>query len=528
MPVTPEIPADDEERLAELRRFDVLDTPPDERFDRLTRLVADLLDVPIALVSLVDRDRQWFKAKVGLDVDETRRDVSFCAHAILGDDVFVVPDAARDERFADNPLVTGDPSIRFYAGAPLRTRGGFRVGTLCAIDRIPRELSDAHRRLLVDLADVVVDELELQSAASALLAERRALIEAHETARRAAEANERLVRGVSHELRTPVHAVSGLLEVASAGDVDDDVRQLIVTARRSVARLETTVNRLIEDGRLPLDAEKTDEWGVDSMSGTWVRPVIDEPRGSVLVVEDDPVNRMLMVRQLTQLGYECETAVDGFEALESIGRRRPDVILADWQMPGIDGVEMTVRIRRREQSRGEPKVPIVAVTASAMPGDRERCEAAGMDDFLAKPVGIDELARVLSLWCPTPTGDAAGIVDAGSSAVDDALDALVSDLGARSTVESVAAAYLRELPGRIRSITSSQDPADRAIAAHTLRSSSSIVGLEELASMCLRIENDPADSEGTRIALVAEHSAAAVQAWIDRGAAARRGELTET
>ncbi len=157
---TPETPFDETTRVATLRALNVLDTPAEERFDRLTRLAKRLFDVPIALVSLVDSDRQWFKSRVGLEACETSRDVSFCGHAILDNDVFVVNDAARDPRFNDNPLVDSEPRIRFYAGCPLTVGSGLRLGTLCLIDRTPREFGEEDKTLLRDLAVMAQQELE--------------------------------------------------------------------------------------------------------------------------------------------------------------------------------------------------------------------------------------------------------------------------------------------------------------------------------------------------------------------------------
>lgn len=125
------------ERLQLLRSLEILDTPPEQVFDRITRVLASTLGVPIALVSLVDEHRQWFKSRVGLDVQETPRDAAFCVHAIGGSGTLVVEDARTDVRFRDNPLVVGAPHIRFYAGTPIRTREGFALGTLCAIDDRP-------------------------------------------------------------------------------------------------------------------------------------------------------------------------------------------------------------------------------------------------------------------------------------------------------------------------------------------------------------------------------------------------------
>ena len=156
---TPEIPANEKQRLQALRSTELLDTSPEERFDRLTRMAKRVFGVSIALVSLVDENRQWFKSKVGLDASETGRDISFCGHAILGNDIFVIEDALQDERFADNPLVTGPPNIRFYAGVPLRYLDGNKLGTLCIIDQNPRVLDQEDRDMLSDLAEMAESEL---------------------------------------------------------------------------------------------------------------------------------------------------------------------------------------------------------------------------------------------------------------------------------------------------------------------------------------------------------------------------------
>ena len=153
------IPDDETQRLAALKALGVLDTPPEDRFDRATRLAAALFNVPVALVSLVDEDRQWFKSCFGVEICETPREASFCAHAIAARSMLVVPDALADERFRDNPMVASGPRVRFYAGAPLRTPDGHLVGTLCILDVRPRDLSEAERGLLLDLAATVEGEL---------------------------------------------------------------------------------------------------------------------------------------------------------------------------------------------------------------------------------------------------------------------------------------------------------------------------------------------------------------------------------
>ena len=162
----PQVPGNETQRLRALQCLSVLDTLPEERFDRITRLAVRLFDAPIALVSLVDRERQWFKSVQGLDATETGRDISFCGHAILSERPLIVPDARLDPRFAGNPLVTGPPYIRFYAGHPIHAPDGSRVGTLCVIDKRPREIAAVYMPLLADLAAMVDRELSLLAMAT--------------------------------------------------------------------------------------------------------------------------------------------------------------------------------------------------------------------------------------------------------------------------------------------------------------------------------------------------------------------------
>ncbi|HEX8603070.1 MAG TPA: GAF domain-containing protein [Pseudoduganella sp.] len=150
---------DEATRLVALASSGLIDTPPEARFDRIVRIAAQVTGSPIALVSLLTSSRQWFKARVGLDAQETPREWAFCSHAILAGEAFVVEDAAADPRFRDNPLVQGEPRIRFYAGVPLRDEAGQALGTLCVIDREPRKLRAAELQALVDLADIASEEV---------------------------------------------------------------------------------------------------------------------------------------------------------------------------------------------------------------------------------------------------------------------------------------------------------------------------------------------------------------------------------
>jgi GAF domain-containing protein len=157
----PAKPANEQERLAALRGYEILDTEPEAGFDDLTLLASYVCQTPVALISLVDADRQWFKSKVGVSMTETSRDIAFCASAILQPDVFIVPDTREDERFSQNPLVLSEPKVRFYAGATLMT-DGHALGTLCVVDRVPRELSAEQLEALKALSRQVLAQLELR------------------------------------------------------------------------------------------------------------------------------------------------------------------------------------------------------------------------------------------------------------------------------------------------------------------------------------------------------------------------------
>jgi GAF domain-containing protein len=166
-------PENEKKRLKVLWQYEVLDTVPEELFDDLTELAARICEAPIALISLVDDKRQWFKSRVGTTLQETSRDVSFCGHAIRQPGLFIVPDATKDERFSHNPLVTSDPKIRFYAGAPLITPDGYALGTLCVIDKVPRDLRSDQKQALTILARHVVSQLELRRRSRELSALRK-------------------------------------------------------------------------------------------------------------------------------------------------------------------------------------------------------------------------------------------------------------------------------------------------------------------------------------------------------------------
>jgi signal transduction histidine kinase len=251
------LPPDEQGRLAVLHDARVLDTLPETDFDDIAVLASEICGTPISLVSLVDTDRQWFKAKVGLELDETGRDDSFCAHAIHGSELLEVPDAGVDPRFTDNPLVRGDQKFRFYAGAPVLLDGTHAVGTVCVLDNVPRELTAGQRRALRSLARHASVQLEL----------RRYARHADKIAGRMRQLDrmkDSFLAGVSHELRTPLASIRGYLELLQADDLDPETSQRFLTVmQRNSDRLLRLIDDLLtvarlNDGEAELDLVELD------------------------------------------------------------------------------------------------------------------------------------------------------------------------------------------------------------------------------------------------------------------------------
>ena len=230
------LPKDELKRLEALKFYKILDTLPEKSFDDLTFLASEICGTPVALVSLVDESRQWFKSAQGIDATETPRDVAFCAHAILKDEIFEVPDSHKDERFADNPLATGDTNVRFYAGAPLKTPSGHNIGTLCVIDNKPRELSESQRQSLAALSRQVVSLLELRSN--------------QEKAMQASQAKTNFLANMSHEIRTPLGGVLSFTELLLEMDLPEDALEQIGYIKDSSENLLEIVNDILDISKI--------------------------------------------------------------------------------------------------------------------------------------------------------------------------------------------------------------------------------------------------------------------------------------
>ena len=220
------IPLNGQRRQAELYGFEILDTLPEEAFDRITALASSIFDVPVAIVSLVDKDRHWFKSCAGMSVEEVPRRDGFCAHTVMNDGVLVVPDTTMDPRFVDDISVTGPGAVRFYAGASLTLSSGFRLGSLCIIDREPRPegLSDRETGILEDLAALTIREIELRQNSA------NRTVDLRDELQNARAAKKQFLQMLSHEMRTPLNAVLGFSKM-----IEDEIGGPVIPRHREYA-----------------------------------------------------------------------------------------------------------------------------------------------------------------------------------------------------------------------------------------------------------------------------------------------------
>ena len=273
MPDSDIIPNNEVQRIAAVRRYDILDTPPDGAFDRVTALAARRFGVPISIISVVDEDRIWFKSHHGVDVKQIGRDPGLCASAILTHDPHILTDASVDPRSLSNPLVAGDFGLRFYAGVPLTTRDGYNLGTLCIIDKEPRPIDQAQIADLKDLASVVVDQLELQLSAREAIAQAQLM-----------------AKEIDHRVMNSLQFVSSLLKMQSRSpDVGDAAVHLQIAAKRVAAVAQVHRNfysgaadetscidflrRLCADLASILDRQIVVQGDEDKVPKTWIQPI---------------------------------------------------------------------------------------------------------------------------------------------------------------------------------------------------------------------------------------------------------------
>ncbi|WP_226391116.1 GAF domain-containing hybrid sensor histidine kinase/response regulator [Penaeicola halotolerans] len=251
------LPRNEHKRVAELRSYDILDTGPETAFDDIVKLASKACDTPIALISLVDDCRQWFKAKIGVPQAETTRDVSFCSHALVMTDLLEVPDTHQDIRFHDNPLVTGEPYIRFYAGYPLTTPRGVTLGTLCVMDTVPRKLDKDQIESLKILANQVITQLELRKSMTELRNTIKEKNKAEKNLKKALKENELasqnrrdLFAQVSHEIRTPLHGIMGLTSMLSETPLNKSQKELIDNLLASQSLVMSILNDILDYSKI--------------------------------------------------------------------------------------------------------------------------------------------------------------------------------------------------------------------------------------------------------------------------------------
>lgn len=237
------LPSNETERIRDLKRYEILDTPPDGSFDRITSLVSRILNVPIAIVSLVDTDRIWFKSHHGLSIEQIGREPGLCASAILSDEVYLISNAIEDPRCLANPLVAGEFGLRFYAAAPLKTKDGFNLGTLCVIDQKPRSITKDEEKTLEDLAAIVMDEIELRLAS-----------------RKAVRMQSEILEMAAHDMKNPIVSISSLAELIIKKDNKAIINEMSALIKKSSDRMIRIIDGLLESayidaGRVKLKIE---------------------------------------------------------------------------------------------------------------------------------------------------------------------------------------------------------------------------------------------------------------------------------
>lgn len=241
------IPENEQARIQELYRMLILDTQSEKDFDEIVQVASRICKVPISLISLVDTNRQWFKAKIGIDNEEIKRDFAFCAHTILQDDIFQVEDAGKDERFIDNPLVTSDPNIRFYAGVPLVTSNGFKLGSLCVIDSRPRQLNEDQLFALDILSKQVIKLFELRLRNMEIEAKNAIVESQKQHLEELSQIQSKVISIVAHDVRSPVAALKNVLDLKKSDDItNEEMNDFMVMVSKQLDGTIDMLTNLVE------------------------------------------------------------------------------------------------------------------------------------------------------------------------------------------------------------------------------------------------------------------------------------------
>lgn len=360
--IKPMLPANETDRLVYAKKC--IEMVVDDYINQLTNSAAFICQTPMSLLSIVEHDKQCFKSRKGLDATETARDISFCAHAILQDDIFIIPDAQFDERFFDNPLVTGDPHIRFYAGMPLKLSSGQVIGSLCVLDTTSRTLAPEQILSLKLIAKEIVAYFD-----EALRFSKPQL-------------KQSLIDDLGHELRTPLNGVVGLTDILLETELSQEQNRIVQQLKSSGDSLRRSINHL-------LDTKEISTIDIDS-------PSPETKDLKVLVVDDNTINQVVTVNLLKKMGHTSDIANNGFEAIDLILSNDYDLVLMDCQMPVCDGYEATKIIRSLNSHRS--RVCILALTANSAAGDSERCIQCGMNGYISKPVSRNRLRNIIETW----------------------------------------------------------------------------------------------------------------------------------
>ncbi|MDX2350305.1 MAG: ATP-binding protein [Porticoccus sp.] len=548
------VPENDQDRLKALYRYNILDTEEEQEFDDLAYMASYICQTPIAVITMVDENRQWFKSKIGLDVAETPRDIGFCSHVIHQKDLFIVPDTMEDERFHDNPIVLGAPHVRFYAGSPLITPDGHVIGSLCTIDNKPRELTSEQMTSLRSLSRQVISQMELRAHMKNLRQANQQLLDNQDLLKEANRHKTYFLSNMSHEIRTPLNAILGfsqlLLFDATKYNLPHHVKTLLGNIEKSSKHLlgvisgvleiskieanqievsysEINLNGLVDsvyqmylikakdvninfsysyEGKLPkvFTSDKTklsqilinlvgnaikftpdggkvtldvnvennhivfhvtdtgvgieksnqrlifepfeqvefsnsrsyegtglglsitkslvefldgriqvqsqlNEGATFSVSIPFIESTTDfwkdnaqiddinfsNSQKKVLIVEDNPQNQIMMSSFFERIDLNFKLAENGNQAIEYARSYKPDLILMDIHLPGINGIEATKKISNSPECA---HIPIVALTADAGIEQGNKASDAGFKDYLTKPLKFRVLTKTLQKY----------------------------------------------------------------------------------------------------------------------------------